>query len=202
MVAPLLSLLRLVLLSIRDLAPIILVIAFFQVVVLKAPLPDLSSILTGLALVMVGLTLFVQGLELGLFPLGEAMADALARRGSVSILLAFAFALGFGTTAAEPALVAVASEAAEARPRRRLGEAPERAGLERCDREGSPGLRRRGRRWPAPAASAAALSRALRRGAGARGGARGLTPPGVAETCAGVIQRRFLVNGCEHCREK
>ncbi len=114
MVAPLLSLLRLVLLSIRDLAPIILVIAFFQVVVLKAPLPDLSSILTGLALVMVGLTLFVQGLELGLFPLGEAMADALARRGSVSILLAFTFALGFGTTAAEPALVAVASEAAEA----------------------------------------------------------------------------------------
>ena len=114
MVAPLLSLLRLVLLSLRDLAPIILVIAFFQIVVLKAPFPDLTSVLTGLVMVMVGLTLFVQGLELGLFPLGEAMADALARRGSLSILLAFAFALGFGTTAAEPALVAVAREAAEA----------------------------------------------------------------------------------------
>ena len=114
MVAPLLSLLRLVLLSIRDLAPIIVVIVFFQVVVLGAPIPDLPSILTGLVLVMVGLTLFVQGLELGLFPLGEAMADALARRGSLTILLAFAFALGFGTTAAEPALVAVAGEAAAA----------------------------------------------------------------------------------------
>ena len=114
MVAPLLSLLRLVALSIRDLAPIILVIAFFQIVVLKAPFPDLAPILTGLVLILVGLTLFVQGLQLGLFPLGEAMADALARRGSVTILLAFAFALGFGTTAAEPALVAVAGEAAAA----------------------------------------------------------------------------------------
>jgi hypothetical protein len=70
MAAPLLSLLRLVFLSIRDLAPIIAVIVFFQIVVLKAPFPDLAAVLTGLALVMVGLTLFVQGLELGLFPLG------------------------------------------------------------------------------------------------------------------------------------
>jgi len=114
MAAPLLSLLRLVFLSIRDLAPIIAVIVFFQIVVLKAPFPDLAAVLTGLALVMVGLTLFVQGLELGLFPLGEAMAGALARRGSLTILLAFAFALGFGTTAAEPALVAVVGEAAAA----------------------------------------------------------------------------------------
>jgi hypothetical protein len=63
---------------------------------------------------MLGLTLFVQGLEMGLFPIGETMAYAFARKGSLFWLLAFAFCLGFGTTVAEPALIAVASEAADA----------------------------------------------------------------------------------------
>jgi hypothetical protein len=61
---------------------------------------------------VLGLTLFVQGLEQSLFPLGEAMAYAFARKGSLFWLLAFAFCLGFGTTVAEPALIAVAEEAA------------------------------------------------------------------------------------------
>ena len=67
----------------------------------------------GLVCVIVGLTLFVQGLENGLFPLGEEIAQAFANKGSLSALLAFAFCLGFGTTVAEPALIAVAAEAAE-----------------------------------------------------------------------------------------
>ncbi|MDH5502171.1 MAG: DUF1538 domain-containing protein, partial [Gammaproteobacteria bacterium] len=58
--------------------------------------------------------LFIYGLELALFPIGEALATGLARRGSVAWLLAFAFLLGFGTTIAEPALIAVAGEAAAA----------------------------------------------------------------------------------------
>ncbi len=110
----LLSLGRLILTTLRDLAPIIVVIAFFQIVVLQQPFPDLERIVAGLALVMVGLALFVQGLEMGLFPLGEAMAGSFARKGSLFWLLAFAFALGFGTTVAEPALIAVAAEAARA----------------------------------------------------------------------------------------
>lgn len=99
--------------SLRDLAPIIIVIGFFQLFILKAPIPNLPDILIGTALVVVGLTLFIHGLESGLFPLGEAMAYAFARKGSVSWLLAFAFSLGFGTTVAEPALIAVAGEAAK-----------------------------------------------------------------------------------------
>lgn len=50
---------------------------------------------------------------MGLFPIGETMAQAFARKGSVFWLLIFAFCLGFGTTVAEPALTAVADEAAE-----------------------------------------------------------------------------------------
>ncbi len=99
--------------SARDLAPIIVVIAFFQLVVLQQPIPNLTDILVGTFMVVVGLTLFVQGLEMGLFPIGEAMAYAFARKGNLRWLLLFAFALGFGTTIAEPALIAVADEAAE-----------------------------------------------------------------------------------------
>ena len=99
--------------SVRDLLPIILVIAFFQIAILQQPIPNFLDILIGTLLVVIGLTLFVRGLELGLFPIGETMAHALARKGSLALLLLFAFALGFGTTVAEPALIAVAEEAAQ-----------------------------------------------------------------------------------------
>lgn len=98
--------------SARDLAPIIAVIAFFQILILRQPVPDLAALLGGVLLVLLGLSLFIRGLEMGLFPLGENMAYAFARKGSVFWLLLFAFALGFGTTVAEPALIAVADEAA------------------------------------------------------------------------------------------
>ena len=109
----LLPLLRAMSGSFRDLLPIIAVIGFFQLVVLQQPIPNLFDLLFGTLLVVLGLTFFVHGLELGLFPIGEAMAQAFARKGSVFWLLTFAFALGFGTTVAEPALIAVSNEAAE-----------------------------------------------------------------------------------------
>ncbi len=99
--------------SLRDLAPIVAVIAFFQLIVLREPIPNLVDLAVGTLMVVIGLTLFVQGLKLGLFPIGETMAWDFARKGSLFWLLAFAFCLGFGTTVAEPALIAVAEEAAE-----------------------------------------------------------------------------------------
>ncbi|WED20998.1 DUF1538 domain-containing protein [Vibrio sp. JC009] len=99
--------------SLRDLLPIVCVIAFFQLVVLQEPLPNIASILFGLLLVVLGLTFFIFGLEMGLFPIGESMAQSFARKGSVFWLILFAFCLGFGTTIAEPALTAVAAEAAQ-----------------------------------------------------------------------------------------
>ena len=113
MLKPLLSFSRLVAGSLRDLGPIVAVVAFFQLFVLGQPIANLGEIALGLVFVMLGLTLFVQGLEQGLFPLGESMAYDFAHKGSLGWLLAFAFCLGFGTTVAEPALIAVAAEAAE-----------------------------------------------------------------------------------------
>jgi len=99
--------------SMRDLLPIVLVIVFFQFFVLQQPLPNIGQILLGVLFVVLGLTFFIHGLEQGLFPIGESMATAFARKGSLFWLIAFAFSLGFGTTIAEPALIAVAAEAAK-----------------------------------------------------------------------------------------
>jgi hypothetical protein len=91
----------------------LVVIGFFQLVVLQQPIPNLGELLLGTLFVIIGLALFVKGLEMGLFPIGESMAHAFARKGSLTWLLLFAAALGFGTTVAEPALIAVAEEAAK-----------------------------------------------------------------------------------------
>jgi hypothetical protein len=98
--------------SVRDLLPIVLVVTFFQLVVIQQPFPELARMITGFLLVVLGLALFVRGLEQALFPIGESIAYAFARKGNLFWLLIFAFALGFGTTIAEPALTAVADEAA------------------------------------------------------------------------------------------
>ena len=99
--------------SLRDLLPIVVVVLFFQFLVLRQPLPNAGEMLLGVLFVVLGLTFFIHGLEQGLFPIGESMAYALAQKGSLPWLLIFAFCLGFGTTIAEPALIAVAGEAAE-----------------------------------------------------------------------------------------
>jgi hypothetical protein len=99
--------------SLRDLAPIVLVIAVFQALVIRQPVEGFLSIIFGSILVVAGLTFFIFGLRIALFPIGEDLAHSLARKGSAFWLFSFAFVLGFGTTIAEPALLAVAEEAAE-----------------------------------------------------------------------------------------
>lgn len=98
--------------SVKDLLPIFAVIFVFQIFILRQPIPDLGDIAIGTVFVVLGLTLFIQGLEKSLFPIGDNMAYAFAKKGSLFWLMAFAFSLGFGTTVAEPALIAVANEAA------------------------------------------------------------------------------------------
>ncbi|MCK5847154.1 MAG: DUF1538 domain-containing protein [Bacteroidales bacterium] len=99
--------------SFIDLLPIIVVVSFFQIVVIQQPFPNLFEILVGLVFVTIGLMLFIEGLEIGLFPIGENLSYALVKKGSLFWLLLFSFLLGFSTTIAEPALIAVAKEAAK-----------------------------------------------------------------------------------------
>lgn len=106
------SIFALMLGTVRDLVPIIVIVAFFQLVVLRQNVDNLDQIAIGFLFVLLGLTVFIRGLEMALFPLGEALANALAMRGSLPLLIIFSFCLGFGTTVAEPALIAVGAEAA------------------------------------------------------------------------------------------
>lgn len=113
--------------SLRDLLPILLVVLFFQFIVLEQSLPDIGRLITGIVFVILGLTFFIHGLEQGLFPIGESMAHAFAKKGSIFWLVVFAFSLGFGTTVAEPALIAVAAEAANVAASGGMIEASEQA---------------------------------------------------------------------------
>lgn len=112
--------------TLRDVLPIVGVLVFFQVVVLRRRVANLRHLLIGLAYVVVGLTLFVVGLEEALFPLGRTMAEQLTSPSFLGLeegastdwwryywIYAFAAAIGFATTVAEPSLIAVSLKAEE-----------------------------------------------------------------------------------------
>ena len=106
------SFLKLLKESFRDLMPIILVIMFFQLVVIQSVPDNWMSTAIGLAIVGVGLAIFLLGLEVGVFPVGEGLASDFAHKGSTMWIVIFAFMIGFGTTVAEPALLVIADKAA------------------------------------------------------------------------------------------
>ncbi|KHE90299.1 MAG: DUF1538 domain-containing protein [Candidatus Scalindua rubra] len=96
-----------------NILPILVVVTSFQLFVIKQPFPDIASTISGMILVLVGLFFFIQGLEIGLFPIGEKMAFQFSAKGNIWWLLIFGFAIGFSTTIAEPALIAIAKKAGE-----------------------------------------------------------------------------------------
>jgi len=98
---------------IKDVIPILAIIFFFQYIILKKKIDNLKTVLIGFALVILGLYAFILGLEMGLFALGESMAYQLTQMNNIWIIFAFAFAIGFSTTMAEPALMAIAKKAKE-----------------------------------------------------------------------------------------
>ena len=110
----------------RDVLPILSLIVFFQLVVLRQPIPNLKKMLLGGVYVILGLTFFLLGLEKALFPLGEIMATQLSDPnfvgsvgnseifwGNYYWIFIFAAMIGFSTTIAEPSLIAVAMKANE-----------------------------------------------------------------------------------------
>jgi len=99
--------------ALKNLLPIVVVVVFFQLVVLQQVPDNTLGMAFGLLIVAIGIALFLQGLELSIFPVGKSLSKQFARRGSLPILLTFGFALGFSAVVAEPALIAVAQQAQE-----------------------------------------------------------------------------------------
>jgi len=115
--------------TIIDVLPIAIIIFGFQMFVLRRRIPHLGRVTAGFLYVLVGLAFFLEGLELALFPLGKLMAQQLtdpeflrsfAHLAAETTTLNwwdyrwvyfFAFSIGFSTTIAEPALLAVAIKA-------------------------------------------------------------------------------------------
>jgi hypothetical protein len=111
--------------TILDVLPIAVIIFGFQLVILRKPIPNLRKIVTGFVLVLLGLGFFLEGLEAALFPLGKLMAQQLTDPSFIAAgnpgrilewwdykwIYIFGFAMGFSTTIAEPALLAVAIKA-------------------------------------------------------------------------------------------
>ena len=110
--------------TLLDLAPLVGLILFFQIIVIRKRLANLKRVVIGFVYVVIGLSLFLIGLQSALFPLGETMARQLTdpeflglARGVAGAwydylwVYLFAAAIGFGTTIAEPALIAVADKA-------------------------------------------------------------------------------------------
>lgn len=75
------------LLTLRDVLPIIVIIFTFQFVILRKAIPHLKQILIGLVYVVLGLGLFLVGLEEALFPLGKLMAEQLTDPASFMVVL-------------------------------------------------------------------------------------------------------------------
>jgi hypothetical protein len=116
------QLLRAVVGTVLDVIPIIAILFFFQLFVLRRPLPQLRRTLVGVVFVVLGLTLFLAGLERALFPIGRLMAKGLTDPAFVGTagdwrdyawVYVFGAAIGFATTVAEPALIAVSMKASE-----------------------------------------------------------------------------------------
>lgn len=112
--------------TLKDVLPIIVLIIFFQMVVLKQPIPHLKKVILGWFYVVFGLAFFLIGLEKALFPVGKIMAtqlsdpafignleDGKANWWSYYWIYIFAALIGFATTIAEPSLIAVALKAGE-----------------------------------------------------------------------------------------
>lgn len=93
---------------VKDVAPILVVIFFFQYAIIRKSVPHLSRIVTGIIMVIFGLYAFIVGLEMGLFPIGESIAYALTSMNNNGLIYLFGFMIGFSTTMAEPALLAIA----------------------------------------------------------------------------------------------
>ena len=120
MIVFLTDLLNNILATIKDVMPIALIIFGFQIFVLRRPIANLRRVVMGFILVIIGLALFLDGLESALFPLGKLMAEQLTDPAFIGTagnwrdygwVYVFAAAIGFATTIAEPALIAVAMKA-------------------------------------------------------------------------------------------
>ncbi|HEY8507051.1 MAG TPA: DUF1538 domain-containing protein [Steroidobacteraceae bacterium] len=98
----------------KAVAPLILAICTLQVTVVHAPTELFLQFLLGSALAIVGMLLLFTGIDLGVLPMGRFIGAELPQKGSLTLILSVAFAIGFATTVPEPDVLVLSSQVDEA----------------------------------------------------------------------------------------
>lgn len=94
----------------KAVAPLLAVVCLLQVTLIHSPAELFVQFLVGAALAAVGMLLLFAGIDMGILPMGRFIGSELPKRGSLSLIIAVAFALGFVTTVAEPDVLVLAEQ--------------------------------------------------------------------------------------------
>ncbi len=94
----------------KAVAPLICVVCMLQITIVQAPTALFLQFLVGSALAVVGMLLLFTGVDLGILPMGRFIGAELPQKGSLTLIIAVAFSLGFATTVAEPDVLVLARQ--------------------------------------------------------------------------------------------
>jgi len=97
----------------RSVLPLVLALAFFQLVILRKPIKSVKEFVIGVLLSIFGLHFFLKGISMSLLPLGDSVGENLIVLERKWLMMAVAFVVGYFGTLVEPALKALALEVEE-----------------------------------------------------------------------------------------
>lgn len=97
--------------SFKDLLPIIIVIVFFQLVILRTVPDNWKETSLWIIIVWIWLAVFLMWLQYWIFPIWEKLSESFSKKKSFFWMKVFGFLIWFSTTIAEPALFVIAQEA-------------------------------------------------------------------------------------------
>ena len=102
--------------QVKAVVPLAAYLFLFQLLILRQPIAEASTISLGLVAVIIGLAIFMEGLKTGLMPFGTIIGDTLPKKASLFVVLVIIAILGVGVTYAEPAIGALKAFGASVNP--------------------------------------------------------------------------------------
>ncbi|MAI28812.1 MAG: hypothetical protein CMP38_01250 [Rickettsiales bacterium] len=102
--------------QVKAVVPLAAYLFLFQLLILRQPIAEASTLSLGLVAVIIGLAIFMEGLKTGLMPFGTIIGDTLPKKASLFVVLIIIAILGVGVTYAEPAIGALKAFGASVNP--------------------------------------------------------------------------------------
>jgi len=95
---------------VRSVLPITAAVILLQITVVRQPWSEFLIFLFSVLMTMAGLTLFLIGVKESLLAIGELVGKSLLQSGKLWFIVAFAIAVGFAVTVAEPGVQVLANQ--------------------------------------------------------------------------------------------